>query len=83
MTMTSSEIKIPDIYRVKMTFKSLLPANFNNFLFAYAANMNITKPNGKSAYADGSFKAVNDSIQTAFVKDMRDFINKGMPSTWT
>ena len=28
-------IKIPDIYRVNMSFKSLLPANFNNFLYTY------------------------------------------------
>lgn len=28
-------IKIPDIYRVNMTFKSLLPANFNNFMYTY------------------------------------------------
>ena len=31
-------IKIPDVYRVKMTFQSLLPANFNNYIFAYAQN---------------------------------------------
>ena len=29
-------IKIPDVYRVELKFKSLLPANFNNFLFSYA-----------------------------------------------
>ena len=33
-------IKIPDIYRVNMTFKSLLPSNFNNFLFTYSQNVN-------------------------------------------
>ena len=34
-------IKIPDVYRVTMQFQSLLPANFNNFLFTYAQNNNI------------------------------------------
>ena len=33
-------IKIPDIYRVEMHFQSLLPANFNNFIFTYAENSN-------------------------------------------
>lgn len=28
-------VKIPDIFTVEMTFKSLLPANFNNFIFSY------------------------------------------------
>ena len=33
-------IKIPDIYKVKMTFSSLLPANFNNYLYTLVANDN-------------------------------------------
>lgn len=37
-------IKIPDVYRVTMRFQSLLPANFNNYLYTYAENANhITK----------------------------------------
>lgn len=37
-------IKIPDVYRVKLSFQSLLPANFNNFIFNYAENAShITK----------------------------------------
>lgn len=31
-------IKIPDVYHVDMTFTSLLPANFNNYLFTYVCN---------------------------------------------
>ena len=31
-------IKIPDVYHVTLQFQSLLPANFNNFLFAYSQN---------------------------------------------
>ena len=34
-------IRIPDIYDVHMTFTSLLPNNFNNFLFANYANKHI------------------------------------------
>ena len=33
-------IKIPDIYKVKLTFSSLLPANFNNYLYTLVANDN-------------------------------------------
>ena len=29
-------IKIPDVYKVDMKFTSLLPANFNNYIFTYA-----------------------------------------------
>lgn len=43
---TNKLIKIPDIYRVKMVFKSLLPANFNNFIFNFSENSShITKYN--------------------------------------
>lgn len=31
-------IKIPDVYHVTLQFQSLLPANFNNYLFTYACN---------------------------------------------
>lgn len=31
-------IKIPDVYEVSMTFQSLLPTNFNNWLFQYSEN---------------------------------------------
>lgn len=34
-------IKIPDVYRVTAKFKSLLPANFNNWLYVYSKNANI------------------------------------------
>ena len=35
-------IKIPDIYHVKMTFTSLLPDNFNQYMLSYSKNSNIT-----------------------------------------
>lgn len=35
-------IKIPDVYEITMTFKSLLPNNFNNFLSQYAMNSKMT-----------------------------------------
>ena len=37
---SNSLIKIPDVYHVEMHFQSLLPSNFNNFIFNYAENAN-------------------------------------------
>jgi len=31
-------IRVPDVYKVELKFTSLLPNNFNNFLFMYAGN---------------------------------------------
>ena len=31
-------IKIPDVYKVSLKFTSLLPSNFNTFLFNYSEN---------------------------------------------
>ena len=42
-------IKIPDVYHVEMQFRSLLPANFNNFIYSYSYNVNhITNYSKKS-----------------------------------
>lgn len=41
--MKNKLIKIPDVYKVKLTFQSLLPANFNNFIFNYVENANHLK----------------------------------------
>ena len=37
---TNKLIKIPDIYKVTMTFDSLLPSNFNQYLYTLVANDN-------------------------------------------
>ena len=34
-------IRIPDVYHVSLTFKSLLPSNLNQYLFQYIGNTNI------------------------------------------
>ena len=57
-------IKIPDVYRVSMRFQSLLPANFNNYIFAYAENNNhidtyYTHVYDQSAIAEALPKAMN------------------------
>jgi hypothetical protein len=35
---THNLIKIPDVYTVEMTFTSLIPSNFNTFLYNYSKN---------------------------------------------
>lgn len=41
-------IKIPDVYEVTLTFKSLLPSNFNQYLFTLVKNDNIKTVYNKS-----------------------------------
>lgn len=43
-------IKIPDIYKVTLSFESMLPANFNNYLFTYAENRNHITEYKNSVY---------------------------------
>lgn len=54
-------IKIPDVYKVEMSFKSLLPDNFNNHIYMYSSN-NIIKDDAKTKRTESS---VFDSIATA------------------
>lgn len=64
-----------------MTFASLLPANFNNYVYSFVANKDIVKP--KDAKTQGTFGTFMGSLVTDFVKDMKDYIGRGMPSTWS
>lgn len=61
--LTNKLIKIPDVYHVTLHFQSLLPANFNNYIFNYAENANhITRYDTKvyksSIVADALPKAI-------------------------
>lgn len=51
--MTEKLIKIPDAYHVSMTFHSLLPANFNTMMMAYAQNNNIVNDSSKFGFTEG------------------------------
>lgn len=56
-------IKIPDVYHVSLKFQSLLPANFNNFIFTYSSNNTITNEADKFGYYDGAAsKAFNNAM---------------------
>ena len=63
-------IKIPDTYHVKMTFRSLFPQNFNNFLYAFAQNHNHVTSYTK-AYEDAEYT----SAAEAFGKKIDALIN--------
>lgn len=49
-------IKIPDIYTINMEFTSLLPNNFNTWLFKFANGNKLATPHG------GIFNSVSDII---------------------
>lgn len=50
-------IKIPDVYHVTLQFQSLLPANFNNFLFAYSQNNRMSVDSTK-VYQQSEFSQI-------------------------
>ena len=56
-------VKIPDIYHVEMTFNSLLPDTFNNYLYTYSQNSNIiTTYNNKVRQESVAVTALTDGI---------------------
>lgn len=58
-------VKIPDVYHVQMNFQSLLPANFNNYLFTYAQNNNIIEDYSNKTYQSS---AISEMLPQAVVK---------------
>lgn len=68
-------IRMPDVYHVELQFKSLMPANFNTFLFQYAENQN-----NLTIY---SRKARDESNLVSIVKDAPQNIAKSLGSHFT
>ena len=68
-------IKIPDVYRVKMSFKSLLPNNFNNFLYTYSQNVKhmvtYTSPASNTATQEDG-----QSYETMFMKGIDKYAER-------
>ena len=61
-----NQIKIPDIYELHLTFKSLLPNTFNNFIFQYALNedvINMSYDKGKSIQNGFESGGIKDAIK--------------------
>ena len=74
---TNKIIKIPDIYHVTLKFQSLLPANFNNFIYTYSTNNNITSETDKFGYYDGAGSNALNNAMTNFFKAVGDVWDAG------
>ena len=59
--------KIPDVYHVSLTFKSLLPNNFNNFIYSVACGESIETIKD----SDSLWSAIGDNLQQA-LSDIKD-----------
>lgn len=60
---TTTPISIPDVYNVKITFTSLLPNNFNNYLYSiYSNNEDIFQIKGTDSVYNTFMKSINDQI---------------------
>lgn len=75
----SGLVKIPDSYAVTLTFKSLLPNSFNNYIYSNCANYEI-KADGKNNYQASmydslikSFKSTIDEVGSKLEKGEEPF----------
>ena len=79
-------IKIPDVYHVKLTFKSLLPQNFNTFIMQYADNPNhITKYANNSrddSFVWNKIKGIGQNLMDA-LKPAAEKANNQVPPSST
>lgn len=65
-----NQIKIPDIYELHLTFKSLLPNTFNNFIFQYALNEDVIN----MSYNKG--KPIQNGFESGGIKDaIKDWVD--------
>ncbi len=51
----NNSVKIPDVYEVTLNFTSLLPDNFNQYLFQYAMKNSITRSSVVGEYREESW----------------------------
>lgn len=78
--LTSKLIKIPDIFTVEMTFKSLLPANFNNFIFSYVYNNQMLKHPSNFGYRKSAAVAAVDVALNKFANQAVEKWDSGYKS---
>lgn len=64
-------IKIPDVYKVTMSFQSLLPANFNNFIYNYVMNTNIITEYQNVGYTPSVISKAIPKALTAFTGKLK------------
>lgn len=70
----NNQIKVPDVYEVKMSFQSLLPLNFNNYVYTYAQNnkMETEWLHGQPVYTESVMSNVA-TIATDFLADVKNY----------
>ena len=68
----SDLVRIPDIYQITLSFKSVLPKNFNTYLFSFANNM-------FKSYSNKNASLFSDSIINDLTSGFIGAIKKG----WT
>ena len=68
-------IKIPDIYEVELQFKSMLPQNFNTYLYQFSQNARIDiEYKKKSVYEDSSMTNFMKDMKSGLSEDVKDYI---------
>lgn len=70
--------KIPDVYSVEMTFKSLLPANFNTYIFTFSGNNDQMVDYTSKAYDDN---IIIDGLNTG-IKDFAEKLKSYWPDSF-
>lgn len=70
-------VKIPDVYRVSMKFQSLLPANFNNYIFNYAENANHITKYEKTSYESSILAKALPNAIGSYIKRVGAVWNTG------
>ena len=68
-------IKIPDIYEVELQFKSMLPQNFNTYLYQFSQNARIdTEYLQKSVYTPSPVEEFMEDMKLGISEDVDDYI---------
>ena len=68
-------IKIPDIYEVELQFKSMLPQNFNTYLYQFSQNARIdTEYKHKPVYEDSHITKFMENMKSGMSEDVKDYI---------
>lgn len=60
--LNATNIRIPDVYECHLTFTSLLPNNFNNFLYSYYMNSQIKVVDGNKLSYGGVYNDVSNEL---------------------
>lgn len=70
-------IRIPDVYTVSMKFSSLIPMNFNNFLYNLSKNSRMELYTNKEAHQPSVVGEILSSIKTGLNDEINKVIDEG------